>query len=227
MRHAAAILAAGLLAIGAQAQEGGPDPAQRVRDRLAAMKIDIDFANAKLDEVIAYFQEYSGLNFHLDTDAQKEGDESAKVTIKLKAVSMKTALKLILSPRDLGAVYRDGIILIQPKSKMGTKLVTLVYEVRDLTIRLRDFAGPRVELTVPGGAGAAIAGATFMMEEEPKGEITEDFLSDLIKTNIGDRSWDENAGASITQVSGLLIITQTRPVHDEIKRLLDMLRAFK
>ena len=37
MRHAAAILAAALLAVGAQAQDSGPDPAQRVRDRLASM----------------------------------------------------------------------------------------------------------------------------------------------------------------------------------------------
>lgn len=228
MRHAAAILAAGLLAVGAQAQDSGSDPAQRVRDRLASMKIDIDFTNAKLEEVIAYFQEYSGLNFHLDADVRpKEGEDANRVTIKLKGVTMKTALKLILGPRELGAIYRDGVILIQPKSKLGSQTVTRIYEVRDLTLRLRDFAGPRVELTVPGGAGAAIAGATFMIEEEPKGEITEDFLVDLIKTNTGERSWDDNAGASITQVSGLLVISQSKSVHDEIRRLLDLLRQFK
>src|SRR5688572_22219161 len=189
MRHAAAVVVAGLIAIGAQAQEDrGSNPAQRVRDRLATLKIDLDFANARLEEVIAYFQEYSTLNFHLDADARgKDGEDASRVTIKLKGVTMKTALKLILSPRDLGAVYRDGVILIQPKSKLGSLTSTRVYDVRDLTIRLQDFAGPRVELTVPGG-GAAIAGATFIIEEEPKGELTEDFLVELIKTNTGERS---------------------------------------
>src|SRR6185503_561121 len=108
-----------------------------------------------LDEVVAYFQEYSGLNFHLDPDVRtKEGEDGSKVTIKLKDVSLKTALKLILNPRELGAVYRDGVIVIASKAKLGSQTVTRVYEVRDLTFRLRDFAGPRVELTVPGGAGA-------------------------------------------------------------------------
>jgi hypothetical protein len=227
MRLLAGFLAAGLMAVGAAAQEDSSDPARRVRDRLASMRIDLDFTNARLDEVIAYFQEFSGLNFHLDADSRvKEGEEGNKVTIKLKGVTLRTALKLVLGPRDLGAVYREGVIVIQSKAKLGNQTVTRVYDVRDLVFRLRDFAGPRVELTVPG-SGAALAGASFILEEEPKGELTEEFLSELIKTNTGERSWEDNSAASISQINGLLVISQSKPVHEEIRRLLDLLRQFK
>jgi hypothetical protein len=224
------LIAAALITLAsgnAFAQEGGTDPVKRIKDKLATLKISLDFTNAKLDEVIAYFQEYSGLNFHLDPDARTKDGEETKVTIKLKEVTLKTALKLILNPRDLGCVYRDGVIVIATKAKLGSQTVTRVYDVRDLLFRLRDFAGPRVELTVPGGAGAALAGASFTLEEEPKGEITEEFLTDLIKTNTGERSWDENSAASVSQINGLLVISQSKPVHEEIRRLLDLLRQFK
>ncbi|HZN61386.1 MAG TPA: hypothetical protein VFC90_03175 [Planctomycetota bacterium] len=223
------LAAAAIAMIGgtALAQESGADPVKRLRDKLATMKISLDFNNAKLDEVIAYFQEYSGLNFHLDPDARSKDGEESKVTLKLKDVTLRTALKLVLNPRDLGCVYRDGVIVIATKAKLGSQTVTRVYDVRDLLFRLRDFAGPRVELTVPGGAGAALAGASFTLEEEPKGEITEEFLTDLIKTNTGERSWDDNSAASITQFNGLLVISQSKPVHEEIRRLLDLLRQFK
>ncbi len=226
MRLLAAVVVA---AIGgtALAQETGPDPVKKIKDQIASIKITLDFTNAKLEEVIAYFQEYSGLNFHLDSDARAKEGEDSKVTIKLKDVTLKTALKLILNPRDLACVYRDGVLLIASKAKLGSLTVTRVYDVRDLLFRLRDFAGPRVELTVPGGAGAALAGASFTLEEEPKGELTEEFLTDLIKTNTGERSWDDSSATSISQINGLLVISQSKPVHEEIRRLLDLLRQFK
>ncbi|HZL72457.1 MAG TPA: hypothetical protein VFC86_08345 [Planctomycetota bacterium] len=227
--RALAVVAVAVLSVTAQAQEDhAPGAVQKVRDKLASLKITLDFTNARLDEVVAYFQEYSGLNFHLDPDVRtKEGEDGSRVTIKLKDVTMKSALKLILNPRELGCIYKDGVIVIAPKAKLGALTTTRVYDVRDLLFRLRDFAGPRVELTVPGGAGAALAGASFTLEEEPKGEITEEFLTDLIKTNTGDRSWDDSTNASITQINGLLVISQSKPVHDEIRRLLDLLRQFK
>ena len=109
--RALAVVALAVLSVTAQAQEDrASDPVQRVRDKLASLKITLDFNNARLDEVVAYFQEYSGMNFHLDPDVRaKEGDDGARVTIKLKDVTLKSALKLILNPRELvqGAALRQ------------------------------------------------------------------------------------------------------------------------
>jgi len=231
MRFAAVGAIAGILAISgsasAQEDSGASSELRKIKDRLASMKITLDFQNAKLEDVISYFQEYSGLNFHLDAEVAKEGQEQARVNIKLKDVSLKTALKLVLNPRDLGCVYRDGVLLITTKARLGGMTVTRVYDVRDLLFRIRDFAGPRVELTTPGGAGAALAGASFTVEEEPKSEITEDFITELIRTNTGDKSWEDASATSVSLVNGLLVISQSKPVHEEIRHLLDLLRQFK
>lgn len=204
------------------AQEGSPDPARKVRDRIGTMRITLDFNKARLDEVIAYFQEYSGLNFHLDADARaKETEDAEKVTIKLKDVTLKTALKLVLAPRDLGCVYKDGVILVTTKAKLGNQTVTRVYDIRDLTFRIQDFPGPTLDLKEKD------PGIIFNPVEEPKTTFDEENLVDLIRTNTGDRSWDDSSAASIQQVNGLLVISQTKTVHEEVRRLLDLLRQYK
>ncbi|HKS16104.1 MAG TPA: hypothetical protein VJU16_02270 [Planctomycetota bacterium] len=206
------------------AQEGPSDPARKVRDKIATLKITLDFKDARLDEVIAYFQEFSGLNFHLDADARaKEIADGSKVTIKLKDVTLRTALKLVLNPRDLGCVYREGVIVIATKAGMGSQTVTRVYDVRDLLFQIQDFPGPKFELDAqkPG-----LDPTLWLQEEPPKAAITEDMIADLIKASTGDRAWDDSA-TSIQQINGLLVISQTRSGHDEVRRFLDLLRQYK
>jgi hypothetical protein len=223
MRFITAALMAGVLAAGgvARAQDV---PSGKMKDRLSAMRITLDFSNAKLDEVIAYFQEFTGFNFHLDPAARAK-EEDSRISIKLKDVTVMTALKLILKPRELGCVHRDGVIVIASKASLGTQTVTRIYETRDLSHGLMDFAGPRMELSSPG-AGQALAGAIFI-EEEPTVTLPADVLADLVKANTGGASWEDSSATSITMINGLLIITQSKPVHDEIQALLDQLRQYK
>lgn len=203
----------------AGAQEDAPDSARRIRDRFASMRISIDFTNARIGEVIAYFQEYSGLNFHLDP-AVAATDE-AGVTIRLKDVTVRTALKLILRPRDLVCVYRNGVLVVASKKSMGTQAVTRVYDVRELMLRIADFPGPKMDFDTQG------PGIRFEpLGDEPDSKFTEESLIDLIKANTGDRSW-EDAESTIQQVNGLLIISQSRTIHDDVRRLLDLLSQYK
>jgi len=203
------------------AQDGQADPARKVRDKLASLRISLDFKDARLDEVIAYFQEYSGLNFHLDADARAKVDaDGAKITLKLKDVSLSTALKLILNPRELGCVYRNGVIVIATRAGLGTQTVTRVYDVRDILFQIQDFPGPKL------GLKDKEPGIEFRPLEEPTTLFTQDILPDLIKVSTGDRAWDDSS-ASIQQIGGLLVISQTRGVHDEVRRFLDLLRQYK
>jgi len=208
----------------AQEEPAGSQEAGKIRDQLASMKITIDFKDAKIEEVIAYFQEFSGLNFHLDAGVARSGEEPARVTLKVRDVTLKTALKLVLNPRDLVCVYREGVLLVAPKSKIASLTVTRVYDVRDLLFKLEDFPGPLLELD-PKKSGIL---TSCLAVDEPTSVIREDFLLDLIKTSTGDRSWDDSANTNLDLTkTGLLVVSQSKAIHEELRRLLDLLRQYK
>lgn len=66
-----------------------------------------------------------------------------------------------------------------------------------------------------------------MIDVVPEGPINEEMLVDLVKGSTGDRSWDDDAKAGLQLVNGRLVVTQTKAVHDEIRRLLGRLAQFK
>ena len=221
MKHAMLTLIGVAAVFGsARAQD---DPAAKVRNRIATMRVDLDFSGARLRDVIAYLQEYSGLNFHVDAAIDAKGDDE-RVTIKVKAVTLKSALKLVLNPRNLGCVYRDGVLQVLPKSKLSDRAVTRVYDVRDLAFGIQDFPGPKMELAPPG---SRMVDVIFDLQDEPTTTLPADFLADLIKANVGGTSWSEGPNLSIEQINGLLVISQTSAVHDEISILLNRLRQYK
>jgi type II secretory pathway component GspD/PulD (secretin) len=227
---AAAILA-GLAASAAAQAEGGLeiDPKHReVLNKLNSMRVTVDFKDNTLDEALGFLRDFSGLNIVIDAEvSEKLAPEQMKVTLRVKDLLLKSTLKLMLSARDLTATYKEGVILVVPKGKVDKAVSLQIYDVRDLLVKIQDFPGPKVELVSPAaGGGGPLTGATFTLEE-PKSTITEEFITEMVKTNTGDRSWDENPNASLTLANGMLVVSQSRRVHAEIKSFLQLLRQFK
>ena len=225
---AAALL---LAASAAWAQEGGEDSDPRKAEvvrKLSSMKISMDFQDRPMEEVLAFLRDFSGLNIVVDAEVSTSlGEDQLKITMRVKELTLKSVLKLMLSSKNLTATYKEGVILIVPKGKVDKAVVLQIYDVRDLLVKIQDFAGPRVELVSPSaGGGGPLTGASFTLEE-PKSTITEEFITEMIRSNTGDRTWDENPNASITLANGMLVVSQSRRVHEEIKRLVNLLRQFK
>jgi hypothetical protein len=230
------ILSAALLAVLARplpAQEGTgefeSDPKkQEIVNKLNTMRLTVDFKDNTLDEALNFIRDFSGLNIVVDAEvSQKLNPDQLKITLRVKDLLLKSCLKLMLGSRELTATYKDGVILVVPKGRTDKNVYLQIYDVRDLLVKLQDFPGPKVELVSPSkGGGGPLTGATFTLEE-PKSTITEDFITEMIKANTGDRSWEENQGASVTLTNGMLVISQSRRVHGEIKQLLQLLRQFK
>lgn len=219
------------LAVLALAQEGGNEADTRkseVLNKLNTMRVSVDFKDQTLDEALGFLRDFSGLNIVVDAEVfTKVSEADLKVTLRVKDLLLKSTLKLMLNSRELTATYRDGVILIIPKGKVDKAVSLQIYDVRDLLVKIQDFAGPKVELVSPSaGGGGPLTGAQFTLDE-PKSVITEDFITEMIKSNTGDRSWDENPNASITLANGMLIVSQSGRVHDEVKRLINLLRQFK
>src|SRR5436189_5232656 len=99
---------AAILAMGACAWAGdGREDAVR---KLEAMKVTVDFENVKLPEAIDYLRDVTGLNLVLLPKAmEKDGETSIK--LKVKELSVRSVLKLLLGSRGLAASYRDGAIV--------------------------------------------------------------------------------------------------------------------
>jgi type II secretory pathway component GspD/PulD (secretin) len=228
MKTILAMAVLGLAASPALAQESNEvDPRKaEVLSKLNTMRVTVDFKDNTLDEALGFLRDFSGLNLVVDAEvAQKSPD--LKITLRVKDLLLKSCLKLMLSAPNLTATYRDGVVLVVPKDKVDKAVSLQIYDVRDLLVKIQDFVGPRVELVSPqaGGAGP-LTGATFTLDE-PKSVITEDFITEMIKTNTGDKTWDENPNASINLTNGVLIVSQSKRVHEEIKRLINLLRQFK
>jgi hypothetical protein len=227
------ILAAALAAAcsaGAQ-EEGGLERDPRhaeVVNKLGSMRVSVDFQDMALEEALAFLSDFSGLNVVLDGEVtQKFSPDQLKVTLRVKDLLLKSCLKLLLNGRGLTATYREGVLLVVPKEKVDQAVTLQIYDVRDLLVKLQDFPGPKVELVSPTPQGGGpLVGGVFTLEE-PKAVMSEDFILEMVKANTGDRSWEENPNASISLANGMLVVAQSKRVHAEVKRFLQLLRQFK
>lgn len=222
------MLAAAILAMAAQ--EGGSDPDPRKAEavnKLGTMRVSVDFSSTPLEEAVAFLRDFTGLNILVDAEvARNKSEDQLKVTLKVKDLLLKSVLKLMLAARDLTAMYKEGVILVVPRAKVDQAVSLQLYDVRDLLVKIQDFPGPKVELVSPKAGGSPLVSATFVFEE-PTSVITEEFIADMVRQNTGDKTWDENPNASLTLTNGILVVSQSRRVHEEIKRFVNLLRQFK
>lgn len=215
------------LAGAAAAQDASVDSrkAETVR-KLESQRVTLDFKDTPLDDVVNFLRDLTGLNFHIDSDiGTKLSPEQLRVTFRAKDLTLKSALKLILSARDLTAVWREGVLVIQHKDKSAAAVSMEMYDVRDLLLKIGDFPGPKVELAQ--GDKAKVGAQFFLADEERKPPIDAELIQELVKSSTGDRSWEENPATSVQLANGMLVVTQSKKVREEVRRLLDRLRQYK
>jgi hypothetical protein len=216
MKTMAAFLA---MAAGVWAGEGREDAVRK----LETLRVTVDFENVKLPEAIDYLRDVSGLNLILLPKAM-ERDGEAGIRLKVKDLSVKSVLKLLLSSRGLTISFRDGALVILPKDELQDSTAMRLFDVRALQVRIQDFAGPTVELA---GSTSKKPGVVVNFPDEPKVQLPDDFLLDMIKANTGGGSWDSNPKAALNLNGGTLVVTQTPSVLREIDQLLNVLGQYQ
>ncbi|MBV8880097.1 MAG: hypothetical protein JO332_09055 [Planctomycetaceae bacterium] len=216
MKTMAAILAMTALA---WAGDGREDAVRK----LETMRVTVDFENVKLPEAIDYLRDVTGLNLVILPKAM-EKDGETNIRLKVKDLSVKSVLKLLLGSRGLTTSYRDGALVILPKEELQDSTSMRLFDVRALQVKIQDFAGPTVELTSPSSKKP---GVVLGFPEEPKTQLPDEFLLDMIKANTGGGSWDSNPKAALNLNNGTLVVTQTPGVLREIDNLLNMLGQYQ
>jgi hypothetical protein len=136
-----------------------PEPSQSEKQILAALdrKVTLDFTEQPLVKAVAFLGDVLEqkvpiqLDYRALEDAGVGGD--TPVTRKVKDVTFRTALKLLLDEYDLTYLIRDEVLLITTQDKAETELTTRTYPVGDL---VQEFPAG----FVPGGGRAAPKGKT-------------------------------------------------------------------
>ena len=196
--------------------------------KLETMKVSVNFEDVRLPDAVDFLRDLTGLNLVVLPKAlEKDGD--SKIRLKVKDLTVKSILKLLLSPRGLTVTWRDGALVVLPKEDLQDSTTMRMFDVRSLMVKLQDFAGPRMELVTPGGKGTGgpiTAGITIIDDPKPP-VVDEDMMIALIKENTGGGSWDNNPKAAITMNSGVLVVSQTATVLREIENLIGLLGQYR
>jgi hypothetical protein len=215
---------AALMAMAALAWAG--DSREDSVRKLETMKVTVDFQDVRLPDAMDYLRDVTGLNFVLMPKAlEKEGD--SRIRLKVKDLSVKSVLKLLLSTRGLTVSWRDGALVVLPKEDLQDTTTMRMFDVRSLMVKLQDFAGPRVELVGPTTKSSLTNTGIFVIEEPQPPPVDQDMMITLIKENTGSGSWDSNPKAAITMNNGVLVISQTPSVLREVESLIGLLGQYR
>lgn len=151
------------------------------------------------------------------------------LSFNLRNVRVQTALRLILDEHGLTFVTHDNVIVITTEEDAGSQMVTRVYDCRDLMklpspVKKVKKEGP---MQLPPQIGTSgVPGKTPEKKEEvgPDGGYDMEDLIETITTTVSPDSWDDVGGpGSLADFKGLLTVSQTQEVHDEVEKLLNMM----
>jgi type II secretory pathway component GspD/PulD (secretin) len=168
----------------------------------------LDFRQIPLNDVVTALQDEYGIPIQLDAPAMDEigMNTDEPVTVQLNNISLRSALRLILKTIGLTYHIQDEVLIITTPQQAEECVKVCVYDVRDLAA---ESATPVTQGTSAHADYNPLVGA----------------ITDCIHRD----TWRENGGnAEIRPLkSGLLVISQTAAVHEEIRSLLATIREMR
>jgi len=166
-------------------------------------KVDLNLVEVPLEQFARSLAKQHGINVVLDRKALEDAGVASDtpLTFKVSGITLRSALKHLLSGLDLESITTDSALTFTTPEKANAEPSTIVYDVRDLV------------MSRPGAA---------FNEEDADYES----LIDLVTTTLAPTTWDQSGGAgSLKELRGTLAISQKESVHDQIQSLFTALRA--
>ncbi|MGE3807054.1 MAG: type II secretion system protein GspD, partial [Gemmataceae bacterium] len=116
-------------------------PKEMEIERSLNQPISFDFKNVTLFDALDELHQLTGINVVPDTTAMSDagirGD--TPLTLRLEAVSLKSALNILLGRSHLTYVIKDEVLQITTPDKARGKLLQKTYPVADLVIPVENF----------------------------------------------------------------------------------------
>lgn len=79
---------------------------------IESQKLDLDFTDATLEDIIGFIREHAKMNIVLDPKLRSDGTTQKKMTLQLRDVTLKSALKLTLDQLGLTYELSNHVLLI-------------------------------------------------------------------------------------------------------------------
>ncbi|MGI8979312.1 MAG: hypothetical protein ACR2FY_08810 [Pirellulaceae bacterium] len=206
------------------------DPAQSLEERLEA-KASLQAEEATLRSFADALEKALDTSVVLATKKLEEAaiNTDTPITYRLKNVRLQTGLKLILGQLGLAYVLHDNVLMITTPEDAGSQLVTRVYDCREL-MKLPSPIKKGKRPKAPGSQSEIGTTGLPAQVPEKKDDASPDGgyeVADLIEVVIGTvkpDSWEDVGGpGSIKDFKGLITVSQTQEVHEEVEELLNML----
>lgn len=214
-----------------------------IHDALAK-PIDLEFSDTPLKEVAKVIAEKAKINVLLATKKLEDAaiDLDTPVTTSLRGISLRSALKLLLSDLGLTYVIRDECLLISTPEDASSQLVICIYDCREIlamrnpvTEDVRELVAPTTTTPPKPSPKPASLGDDLTIPESPPGQVSSsrrtgkdrvEKLLELIVSNVRTDSWDNVGGpGSIQEYEGLFVISTTPEVHEQVEHLLNLLHC--
>ncbi len=156
-------------------EKGKEQPAKDVPDdgnaKLAAAlnsRMNLDFEDVPLRDVVTYLTEQTGITIHLSVKKLEEASVSVDSPVRshFRNVRLSTFLDLMLKDYELAYVEKDDLIVITTPEDAESNLLIRVYDCRDL---LAMQAPPGADKFVPSAmrGGARVSGGMFSVQDAP------------------------------------------------------------
>jgi general secretion pathway protein D len=207
-------------------------------------RFDLDIVEMPLKDVMQYLQRETGIQFLLSLKKLEEASISSDtpITKNLKQVRLRTLLELMLKDLELTFVENDGLLVITTPEDAESRLDVRVYDCRDLLAMpapqvpsaadrqpSRPAPMPASNAETPAarveGCGSIAGGMSRRRVPETELERRTEELAVLVTSSVRPDSWDDYGGpGNIRGFNGLFVVSQTRDVHEQVERVLDMLR---
>lgn len=182
-----------------------------------------DGEGSPLEEVAAYLQRLTGMNFVLSAKVREELDDEEKtIRLELPERSVKKVLDMIAeTSENLRWKVEDGVVKFVTKEEMVGGQILRTYSVHDLIHPIKDYPGREINIEPSGG----LEPPDEDLPEREANVVTSTLLEELIRNNIAAESWDADPNNSIRVTeTGTLVVSQAPEVHDQIQSLLEDLR---
>jgi tetratricopeptide (TPR) repeat protein len=217
-----------LSALSAVKEDVAQDPdILAIKNKLDNLKIQLDFQDAGLEDVVEFIRQFSGVSIVIDQAVR--GDTAImekKISFKVKELVLANVMKLLLSQYSLAYTFKEKVLFITKPEGIGGESVLGLHDVRDLLVKVSDNPGPVIELRPPSAAAGGLTGATFTLEEPKTPGIGEEQIVKLVTDNVHPGTWEAGGHSISLTPNQQLLVNHAPETHRDVRAFLGKLRQY-